>query len=90
MEHTLHGSARTTLALRQAIQASTESRQARRPLRGKPQNGGQVAPAQDAPMGLKNPVSTMLSPAEEAAAVASLIQRREVRNGTRFNAANCL
>ncbi len=74
MEQVLHGSARTTPAVRRAIQASTES-QAKTAARygvdpktvAKWRGRSTVA---DAPMGPKKPVSTVLSPLEEAAAVA--------------------
>jgi len=73
MDQILHGSARTTPAVRQAIQASTESlaklairyglnEKAVAKWRGRPTT-------QDAPMGPKNPASTVLSPLKEAAAL---------------------
>ena len=74
MEQVLHGSARTTPAVRRAIQASSES-QAKLAKRfgvnektvAKWRGRSTVA---DAPMGPKKPVSSVLSPLEEAAAVA--------------------
>ena len=74
MEQVLHGSARTTPAVRRAIQASSESLvklAARYGLNPKTvaKWRGRTS-TEDAPMGPKNPVSTVLSPLEEAAAVA--------------------
>lgn len=74
MEHVLHGSARTTPAIRRAIQASTESlaklaaRYALNPKTVAKWRGRTTS--QDAPMGPREPVSTVLTPLEEAAAVA--------------------
>ena len=73
MEQVLHGSARTTPAVRRAIQASSESqvtlaarygidRRTVAKWRGR-------TTTQDAPMGPKTPVSTVLTALEEAAAV---------------------
>lgn len=74
MEQVLHGSARATPAVRQAIQASSESLVKlgiRYGLNPKTVAKWRQRPTtQDAPMGPKNPVSTVLSPLEEAAAVA--------------------
>jgi len=74
MEQVLHGSARTTPAVRRAIQTSSESLAklaARYGLDPKTvakwRGRSSVA---DAPMGPKKPVSPVLSPLEEAAAVA--------------------
>jgi len=73
MDQVLHGSARTTPAVRHAIQASTHSLAKLAARYGL--NEKTVAKwrgrtnTQDAPMGPKNPVSTVLSPLEEAAAV---------------------
>ena len=74
MEQVLHGSACTTPAVRRAIQASSESLQklaARYGLNPKTvaKWRGRTDVA-DAPMGPKKPVSSVLSPLEEAAAVA--------------------
>jgi transposase-like protein len=73
MEQVLHGSARTTPAVRRAIQASSESLAklaARYGLNPKTvATWRSRASAADAPMGPKQPVSTVLSPLEEAAAV---------------------
>ncbi len=74
MDQILHGSARTTPAVRQALQASTESfaklavryglnEKTVAKWRGRPTT-------QDAPMGPKKPFSNMLSPLEEAAALS--------------------
>ena len=73
MDQILHGSARTTPAVRHALQASTDSLAklaARYGLNEKTvaKWRGRTS-TQDAPMGPKNPVSTVLSPLEEAAAV---------------------
>ncbi len=74
MEHVLHGSARTTPAVRRAIQASSESlaklavRYGLDPKTVAKWRGRTTT--QDAPMGPKKPVSTVLSSLEEAAAVA--------------------
>jgi transposase InsO family protein len=74
MEQVLHGSARTTPAVRRAIQASSESQvklAARYGIdRRTVAKWRSRATAQDAPMGPKIPVSTVLTPLEEAAAVA--------------------
>jgi len=74
MEQVLHGSARTTPAVRQAIQASSESLAILAARHGiDPKTVAKWrsrATTQDAPMGPKNPVSTVLTPLEEAAAVA--------------------
>ena len=73
MDQVLHGSARTTPAVRQALQASTDSL-AKLALRYG-LNEKTVAKwrgrttTQDAPMGPKHPVSTVLNPLEEAAAL---------------------
>ena len=73
MDQVLHGSARTTPAVRHALQASTESLAKLAVRYGL--NEKTVAKwrgrttTQDAPMGPKNPVSTVLSPLEEAAAL---------------------
>ena len=74
MEQVLHGSARTTPAVRQAIQGSSESLAklaARYGLNEKTvaKWRGRTT-TQDAPMGPKLPVSSVLSPLEEAAAVS--------------------
>lgn len=74
MEQVLHGSARATPAVRRAIQASSESLAklaARYGLNTKTvaKWRGRTT-TQDAPMGPTTPVSTVLSPLEEAAAVA--------------------
>ncbi len=74
MEQVLHGSARTTPAVRRAIQASSDSlvklaaRYGLDPKTVAKWRGRTTT--QDAPMGPTNPVSTVLSPREEAAAVA--------------------
>lgn len=74
MEQVLHGSARATPAVRRAIQASSASLlklASRYGLNPKTVAKWRQRPtAEDAPMGPKNPVSTVLSPLEEAAAVA--------------------
>ena len=74
MEQVLHGSARATLAVRRAIQASSDSLlnlAGRYGLNPKTVAKWHQRPtAEDAPMGPQNPVSTVLSPLEEAAAVA--------------------
>ena len=74
MEQVLHGSARTTPAVRRAIQASSQSlaklaaRYGLDPKTVAKWRGHTTT--EDAPMGPTNPVSTVLSPLEEAAAVA--------------------
>ena len=74
MEQVLHGSARTTPAIRRAIQASSESLAklaARFGLDPKTVAKWRGRPSvADAPMGPKVPVSTVLTSLEEAAAVA--------------------
>lgn len=74
MEQVLHGSARTTPAIRRALQTSSESNTKLAVRYGL--NPKTVAKwrgrtsTQDAPMGPREPVSTVLTPVEEAAAVA--------------------
>ena len=74
MGNVLHGSARATPAVRRAIQTSTESLvklAARYGLNPKTiAKWRSRTSVQDTPMGPKNPVSTVLTPLEEAAAVA--------------------
>ncbi len=73
MEQVLHGSARTTPAVRRAIQASSESQVALAARYGIDRRTvakwrGRTT-TQDAPMGPKIPLSTVLTPLQEAAAV---------------------
>ena len=74
MAQLLHGSARTTAALRRAIQQSQESRAKlakRYNLNPKTVAKWQKrTSAHDAPMGPKQPRSTVLTPEEEALIVA--------------------
>lgn len=81
MDQVPHASARTTPSVRQAIQASTESLAklaVRYGLNEKTvaQRRGRIT-TQDAPMGPKNPASTVLSLLEEATAVTF---RPHIRN----------